>query len=136
MLDPSFLSKQQLAQTAQNQFDHAVQFLRHDLMRISGDAEEADRFLRDNHTSEPLADAYAARLIAAERWQDLLNFVDLVERDAPNQCTVMFPEEVVPYEWGSIREALWRRWAAAENWSRCIRSGWMTRTIPTPSSIV
>ena len=46
MLDPSFLSKQQLAQTAQNQFDHAVQFLRHDLMRISGDAEEADRFLR------------------------------------------------------------------------------------------
>ncbi len=54
---------------------------------------------------EPLADAYAARLIAAERWQDLLNFVDLVERDAPNQCTVMFPEEVVPYEWESIREA-------------------------------
>ena len=105
MLDPSFLSKQQLAQTAQNQFDHAVQFLRHDLMRISGDAEEADRFLRDNHTSEPLADAYAARLIAAERWQDLLNFVDLVKRDAPNQCTVMFPEEVVPYEWESIREA-------------------------------
>ena len=44
-------------------------------------------------------------LIAAERWQDLLNFVDLVERDAPNQCTVMFPEEVVPYEWESIREA-------------------------------
>lgn len=105
MLDPSFLSKQQLAQTAQSQFDHAVQFLRHDLMRISGDAEEADRLLRDNHTSEPLADAYAARLIAAERWQDLLNFVDLVERDAPNQCTVMFPEEVVPYEWESIREA-------------------------------
>ena len=105
MLDPSLLSQQQLAQTAQNQFDHAVQFLRHDLMRISGDAEEADRFLRDNHTSEPLADAYAARLIAAERWQDLLNFVDLVERDAPNQCTVMFPEEVVPYEWESIREA-------------------------------
>lgn len=105
MLDPSLLSKQQLAQTAQNQFDHAVQFLRHDLMRISGDAAEADRFLRDNHTSEPLADAYAARLIAAERWQDLLNFVDLVERDAPNQTTVMFPEEVVPYEWETIREA-------------------------------
>ncbi len=74
MLDPSFLSKQQLAQTAQNQFDHAVQFLRHDLMRISGDAEEADRFLRDNHTSEPLADAYAARLIAAERWAGSAEF--------------------------------------------------------------
>lgn len=105
MLDPSLLSQRQLAQTAQNQFDHAVQFLRHDLMRISGDSDEADRFLRDNHTSEPLADAYAARLIAAERWQDLLNFVDLVERDTPNQTTVMFPEEVVPYEWETIREA-------------------------------
>ena len=105
MLDPALLSDKEIAQTAGDQFDHAVQFLRHDLMRISGDAEEADRFLRDNHTSEPLADAYAARLIAAERWQDLLNFVDLVERDAPNQTTVMFPEEVVPYEWETMREA-------------------------------
>ena len=105
MLDPALLSEKEVAQAAQNQFDHAIQFLRHDLLRISGDVDEADRFLRDNHTSEPLADAYAARLIAAERWQDLLNFVDLVERDAPNQTTVMFPEEVVPYEWETIREA-------------------------------
>ena len=94
MLDPALLSEKEIAQAAQNQFDHAVQFLRHDLLRIS-----------DNHTSEPLADAYAARLIASERWQDLLNFVDLVERDTPNQTTVMFPEEVVPYEWETIREA-------------------------------
>ena len=92
MLDPALLSEKEIAQAAQNQFDHAVQFLRHDLLRISGDIDEADRFLRDNHTSEPLADAYAARLIASERWQDLLNFVDLVERDTPNQTTVMFPE--------------------------------------------
>lgn len=105
MLDPALLTEKEIAETAQNQFEHAVQFLRHDLMRISGDADEADRFLRDNHTSEPLADAYAARLIAAERWQDLLNFADLVQRDKPNQCTVMFPEEVVPYEWETIREA-------------------------------
>ena len=103
MLDPALLSEKEIAQAAQNQFDHAVQFLRHDLLRISGDIDEADRFLRDNHTSEPLADAYAARLIASERWQDLLNFVDLVERDTPNQT--MFPEEVVPYEWETIREA-------------------------------
>ena len=102
MLDPALLSEKEIAQAAQNQFDHAVQFLRHDLLRISGDIDEADRFLRDNHTSEPLADAYAARLIASERWQDLLNFV---ERDTPNQTTVMFPEEVVPYEWETIREA-------------------------------
>ena len=105
MLDPALLSEKEIAQAAQNQFDHAVQFLRHDLLRISGDIDKADRFLRDNHTSEPLADAYAARLIASERWQDLLNFVDLVERDTPNQTTVMFPEEVVPYEWETIREA-------------------------------
>lgn len=105
MLDPALLSEKEIAQAAQNQFDHAVQFLRHDLLRISGDIDEADRFLRDNHTSEPLADAYAARLIASERWQDLLNFVDLVERDTPSQTTVMFPEEVVPYEWETIREA-------------------------------
>lgn len=105
MLDPALLSEKEIAQAAQNQFDHAVQFLRHDLLRISGDIDEADRFLRDNHTSEPLADAYAARLIASKRWQDLLNFVDLVERDTPNQTTVMFPEEVVPYEWETIREA-------------------------------
>lgn len=105
MLDPALLSEKEIAQAAQNQFDHAVQFLRHDLLRISGDIDEADRFLRDNHTSETLADAYAARLIASERWQDLLNFVDLVERDTPNQTTVMFPEEVVPYEWETIREA-------------------------------
>lgn len=105
MLDPALLSEKEIAQAAQNQFDHAVQFLRHDLLRISGDIDEADRLLRDNHTSEPLADAYAARLIASERWQDLLNFVDLVERDTPNQTTVMFPEEVVPYEWETIREA-------------------------------
>ena len=105
MLDPALLSEKEIAQAAQNQFDHAVQFLRHDLLRISGDIDEADRFLRDNHTSEPLADAYAARLIAAERWQDLLNFVDLVLQDKPNQVTMMFPEEVVPYEWETIREA-------------------------------
>lgn len=105
MLDPALLSEKEIAQAAQNQFDHAVQFLRHDLLRISGDIDEADRFLRDNHTSEPLADAYAARLIASERWQDLLNFVDLVLRDKPNQVTMMFPEEVAPYEWETIREA-------------------------------
>lgn len=105
MLDPALLSEKEIAQAAQNQFDHAVQFLRHDLLRISGDIDEADRFLRDNHTSEPLADAYAARLIASERWQDLLNFVDLVLRDKPNQVTMMFPEEVVSYEWETIREA-------------------------------
>ncbi len=105
MIDSALLSEKEIAFTAHDQFEHAVMFLRHDLMRISGDTDEADRFLRDNHTCEPLADAYAARLIASERWQDLINFVNLVQRDKPNQATVMFPEEVVPYEWETIREA-------------------------------
>lgn len=43
MLDPALLSEKEIAQAAQNQFDHAVQFLRHDLLRISGDIDEADR---------------------------------------------------------------------------------------------
>lgn len=105
MIDSALLSEKEIAITAHDQFKHAVMFLRHDLMRISGDTDEADRFLRDNHTCEPLADAYAARLIASERWRDLIDFVDLVQRDKPNQATMMFPEEIVPYEWETIREA-------------------------------
>ena len=104
-LDPSLLTEQELVATARYQFDHAVQFLRHDLMRISGDAEAADMFLREHHAIEPLADTYASRLIAAGRWNDLIDFVDLVERDNPNQSMVMFPEDVVPYEWETVREA-------------------------------
>ena len=136
MLDPALLSEKEIAQAAQNQFDHAVQFLRHDLLRISGDIDEADRFLRDNHTSEPLADAYAARLIAAERWQDLLDFVDLVLRDKPNQVTMMFPEEVVPTSGRRFARPLWKRWDAATNWLPCIRNAWMIRMIPIPRSII
>lgn len=104
-LDPSLLTERELVATARHQFDHAVQFLRHDLMRISGDADAADAFLREHHTTEPLADTYAARLIAAGRWNDLIDFIDLVERDNPNQTMVMFPEDVVPYEWETLREA-------------------------------
>ena len=52
-----------------------------------------------------MADAYAARLIAAERWDELIGFIDMVERDRPNQYTVMFPEDLVAYEWESLREA-------------------------------
>lgn len=104
-LDPSLLTERELVATARHRFDHAVQFLRHDLMRISGDAAAADAFLREHHATEPLADTYAARLIAAGRWNELIDFVDLVERDNPNQTMVMFPEDVVPYEWETLREA-------------------------------
>lgn len=104
-LDPSLLTERELAATACHQFDHAVQFLRHDLMRISGDAEAADAFLREHNTIEPLADTYAARLIASERWEDLIDFTNRVEQANANQSMVMFPEEVVPYEWETLREA-------------------------------
>ena len=104
-LDPSLLTERELVATARHRFDHAVQFLRHDLMRISGDAAAADAFLREHHATEPLADTYAARLIAAGRWNELIDFVDLVERDNPNQTMVMFSEDVVPYEWETLREA-------------------------------
>lgn len=96
-----------VAESVRTQFERSIQFLRHDLMRVSGDAAGADRFLFEHHTTEPLADAYAARLWAAERWDDLLDFIDLVERDSPNQATLMFPEELVPYEWESLREAIY-----------------------------
>lgn len=97
----------EVAESVRKQFEHSMQFLRHDLMRVSGDAAGADRFLFEHHTTEPLADAYAARLWATERWSDLLDFIDLVERDSPNQATLMFPEELVPYEWESLREAIY-----------------------------
>ena len=65
-------------------------FLRHDLMRVSGDAADADRFLVSHHESEAMADAYAARLIAAERWDELIGFIDMVARE-----TTLGPTPVV-----------------------------------------
>lgn len=99
------INRMTIAISVRQQFEQAILFLRHDLMRISGDAQDADQFLLQHHDTEPLADAYVARLVAAERWDDLIDFIDMVERDHPNQYTVMFPEELVPYEWESLREA-------------------------------
>ena len=103
--DASELIKRTVALSAHQQFEESIMFLRHDLMRVSGDAADADRFLVSHHESEAMADAYAARLIAAERWDELIGFIDMVERDRPNQYTVMFPEDLVAYEWESLREA-------------------------------
>ncbi len=65
---------------------------------------EADTLLREHCTVAPLADAYAARLIHARRWRDLLEFIDDVEARHPEQFKIMFPEDLVPYDWESLRE--------------------------------
>ncbi|RYP99325.1 hypothetical protein PG2115B_1383 [Bifidobacterium pseudolongum subsp. globosum] len=85
-------------------FKQAMLLMRHDLMRMSGDANGADTLLREHCTLAPLADAYAARLIHARRWRDLLEFIDDVEARRPEQFTIMFPEDLVPYDWESLRE--------------------------------
>ena len=85
-------------------FKQAMLLMRHDLMRMSGDADGADTMLREHCTVAPLADAYAARLIHARRWRDLLEFIDDVEARHPEQFTIMFPEDLVPYDWESLRE--------------------------------
>ena len=85
-------------------FEQALLFLNHDLLRMSGDNEAADRFLMEHHDNEPMADAYAARLIAQDRWRDLLAFCETVLNDNPNQQLTMIPAQMVPYEWDSIRE--------------------------------
>ena len=85
-------------------FEQAVLFLNHDLLRMSGENEAADRFLMEHHDDEPMADAYAARLIAQDRWNDLLAFSETVLNDNPNQQLTMIPAQMVPYEWDSIRE--------------------------------
>ena len=85
-------------------FKQAMLLMRHDLMRMRGDAAGADALLREHCTSAPLADAYAARLIHARRWRDLLEFIDDVEAHRPEQFTIMFPEDLVPYDWESLRE--------------------------------
>ena len=60
--DASELIKRTVALSAHQQFEESIMFLRHDLMRVSGDAADADRFLVSHHESEAMADAYAARL--------------------------------------------------------------------------
>ena len=79
-------------------------FLRHDLMRVSV-MRPTRPILGEPPRIGSHGGCYAARLIAAERWDELIGFIDMVERDRPNQYTVMFPEDLVAYEWESLREA-------------------------------
>ncbi|MCH4208805.1 hypothetical protein [Bifidobacterium sp.] len=86
-------------------YEQSMLFLRHDLLRLSGEYEAADRFLAEHHDMEPFADAYAARLITQERWQELLDFSETVMRDEPNQQLMIIPPDAAPYDWDSLREA-------------------------------
>ena len=80
-----------------------------------------------------MADAYAARLIAAERWDELIGFIDMVERDRPNQYTVMFPEDLVAYEWESLREAAFEALGRWDELRRCTASASSRRTTLRPA---
>lgn len=71
-LDPEAFNRR-LHIYAREQFEQAVQFLRHDLLRISGDDAAADDLLRDHTDMEPLADMLALRLISTKRFHELLS---------------------------------------------------------------
>ncbi|KFI63889.1 hypothetical protein [Bifidobacterium cuniculi] len=96
--------ERELQLQAHHQFTQAVELLRHDLLRMGGDDDAADELLLRHADQAPLADTYAARLLQAGRFEDLLAFTDKVLADTPNRFTIMFPEELVPYEWESLRE--------------------------------
>ncbi len=102
-LDPEAFNRR-LHIYAREQFEQAVQFLRHDLLRISGDDAAADELLRDHTDMEPLADMLALRLISTKRFHELLSLAIRIERERPNQQIMLFPETLVPYQWDSIRE--------------------------------
>lgn len=92
------------AQAAHRQFRNAVLFLRHDLMRASGDVDEADQFLLDHRDVPAMASAYICRLAIQDRWEELLPFADAMKRDHPDQKLPLYPRELVPYGWDSVRE--------------------------------
>lgn len=85
-------------------YDHLMLFLRHDLLRLSGDHEAANRVLSDHVGTPPFADVLAARLIHEERWEDLLGFCDTLLAHSPNQQLLLFPMDIAPYGWDSLRE--------------------------------
>ena len=87
-----------------DRFRQSMLFLRHDLLRVSGEHDEADRFLQRHREMEPMADAYAARLISLNRWRELLEFSENIMAESANQQLTMIPADLVPYEWDSIRE--------------------------------
>ena len=101
---PAELNEQDAELHALYRFRQAVLLMRHDLMRMSGDGDRADALLRTHATTSPLGDAYAARLIHARRWSELLDFTSAMVDDDSAPFLVMFPDELVPYDWESLQE--------------------------------
>lgn len=98
-----------MARLAHRQFTQAILFLRHDLLRLSGDAAAADRFLADHHGLGAMDDAAVIRFLATRRWDDALRLIDSVLSEHPDQIMMLFPEELVPYSWDTLRElVLWK----------------------------
>lgn len=89
---------------ARARFDRSVLLLRHDLLRLGGEDEAADRLLVDNRNIPAMADAYAARLISQQRWDELVGFSGGIVHDHPDMTPVLFPTALVPRGWESLHD--------------------------------
>ena len=79
------------AGSIREQFDTSMLLLRHDVLRLCGDDEQADRLLRDNSDLEPFADTRAIQLIAGKRWRELYDFASRILNDDPYQQIALIP---------------------------------------------
>ncbi|WP_314688661.1 hypothetical protein [uncultured Bifidobacterium sp.] len=89
---------------ARLRFDRSVLLLRHDLLRLGGEDTEADRLLLGNRGVPAMADAYAARLVSQQRWDDLARFSAGILRDMPDMAPVLFPAALLPRGWESLHD--------------------------------
>ena len=76
--------------------------LRHDVLRMCGEDEQADRMLSEHSDIEPMADAYAAQLIRRGQWRQLRDFAGRVLADDPYQQMALIPPQLAPDEWHTI----------------------------------
>ena len=84
------------------QFDMSMLMLRHDVLRMCGEDEQADRMLSEHSDIEPMADAYAAQLIRRGQWRQLRDFAGRVLADDPYQQMALIPPQLAPDEWHTI----------------------------------
>lgn len=89
---------------AQMRFTKAALLLKHDLLRMAGDDDQADAMLLEHPGMAPLADAYAARLLSQDKWDELRRFSALMENDHPDMDPLLFPPDLVPLGWASIQD--------------------------------
>lgn len=102
--DGETLTLQACMRRARVRFDRSVLLLRHDLLRLGGEDEEADRLLLDNRDVPAMADAYAARLVSQHRWDELVGFSSGIMHDQPDMTPVLYPSALVPRGWESLHD--------------------------------